>query len=242
MFVRITLLIILSMTAHAAEVRVFAAASLTEALQEIGVAYERQSGDDVIFNFGASSMLARQIQRGAPADLFLSADERTMDSLAAQRLIRNATRVSFLSNTLVVVVPREDRRAIGDIRQLGDGPIALADPAHVPAGVYAKAYLEKEGVWQHVAPRVVPTENVRAALAAVAAGNVDAAIVYKTDAKTSERVRIAFEVPLAAGPRISYPFVLLQDAEEVRAAQRFLAYLRSKAALDVFARHGFLIQ
>jgi molybdate transport system substrate-binding protein len=225
-----------------AEVRVFAAASLTDALQEIAVAYEKQSGDDIVFNFAASNLMARQIERGAPADLFLSADERTMNALAAQRLIRNSTRVSLLSNTLVVVVPRDGGKAIASPHALAGLSLALAEPSTVPAGVYAKSWLEKRGVWSGVAGRVVPTDNVRGALAAVASGNVDAAIVYKTDAKVSDRVRVAFEVPRAEGAVISYPFAVLRDAEEPRAAERFLAYLRSKAALDVFVRHGFVLQ
>jgi molybdate transport system substrate-binding protein len=228
--------------ALAAEVRVFAAASLTDALQEIGAAYERQSSDDLVFHFAASNLMARQIERGAPADLFLSADERTMNALAAQRLIRNNTRVSLLSNTLVVVVPRDGGKTIAAPRDLAGLSLALAEPSTVPAGVYAKSWLEKTGVWARVAANVVPTENVRAALAAVAAGNVDAAIVYKTDAQISDKVRIALEVPRAEGPAISYPFAVLRDAEAPRAAERFLVYLRSKAALDVFVRHGFLLQ
>ncbi|HYI09095.1 MAG TPA: molybdate ABC transporter substrate-binding protein [Thermoanaerobaculia bacterium] len=235
------LALLLSCTAgRGAEVRVFAAASLTDALQEIAAAYERQTGDDVVFHFAASNLMARQIERGAPADLFLSADERTMNALAAQRLIRNATRVSFLSNTLVVVVPREGGKAISSPGDLIGLSLALAEPSTVPAGVYAKSWLEKAGVWSRVSGSVVPTDNVRGALAAVASGNVDAAIVYKSDAKISDRVRVAFEVPRAEGPGISYPFAILRDAEQPRAAERFLAYLQSKAAMDIFLRHGFL--
>lgn len=220
----------------------FAAASLTDALQEIAAGYERQTGDDVLFHFAASNLMARQIERGAPADLFLSADERTMNALAAQRLIRNATRVSFLSNTLIVVVPRDSDRKIAAPRDLIGLSLALAEPATVPAGVYAKGWLEKSGVWDRIAENVVPTENVRAALAAVAGGNVDAAIVYKSDANVSERVRIAFEVPRAEGPAISYPAAVLRDAEQPKGAERFLAHLQSQAARDVFVKHGFLLQ
>lgn len=239
---RILALLLLAVSVRAAEVRVFAAASLTDALTEIASSYERGSGDRIVFNFGASSILARQIERGAPADLFLSADEAKMDALAGQGLIDPRTRASVLSNTLVIVVPRQGGKRITDARQLAEPrieSIALAEPSSVPAGIYARQYLQKLGVWTKVAPKVIPTDNVRGALAAVESGNVDAAIVYKTDARMSKDVRVALEVPRAAGPAISYPFALLADAEEPRAGRRFLAHLRSEAALAVFARYGF---
>jgi molybdate transport system substrate-binding protein len=223
-------LLLMAHSAFAAEVRVFAAVSLTESLQEIATAYERQSPDDIVFHFGASSLLARQIEQGAPADLFLSADEARVDALARKGLV--ATRVSVLSNTLVVVgVPLAQARSV-----------ALAEPSSVPAGIYARTWLQKIGLWERIAPKVVPTENVRGALAAVESGNVDAAIVYKTDARMAKRSRVVFEVPRAQGPPISYPFALLRDAGERDAAMRFLRYLRSKHALRVFAKHGFLIR
>lgn len=201
----------------------FAAASLTDALTEIGTNYERQTGTRVAFNFGASSMLARQIAAGAPADLFLSADESKVDQIDV------ADRASVLSNTLVIA-----GEGIRGPRDLIGKRVALAEPSTVPAGIYARQYLEGIGIWGEVAPNVVPTENVRAALAAVEAGNADAAIVYKTDAKG----RVAFEVPRQEGPRISYPFAVVRDTPNAR---RFFNYLRSKPALDVFARHGFVI-
>ncbi len=224
---RLFLILLITLSARAAEVRVFAAVSLTEALEEIAKGYV---GDAIVFHFGASSLLARQIEQGAPADLFLSADEAWMDVLAKQGLIR--TRVSVLSNTLVVVgVPLARARSV-----------ALAEPSSVPAGVYARKWLQKIGWWERLAPKVIPTENPRAALAAVESGNVDAAIVYKTDARMAKRGRIVFEVPRAQGPPISYPFALLRDAENGDAAMRFLRHLRSPAALRVFAKHGFIIQ
>lgn len=221
------LLLFLAVSAHAAEVRVFAAVSLTEALEEIAAGYR---ADTIVFHFGASSMLARQIERGAPADLFLSADEARMNALAQKGLV--ARRVSVLSNTLVVVgVPLARARSI-----------ALAEPSSVPAGLYARAWLQKIGMWQRLAPKVIPTENVRAALAAVESGKVDSAIVYKTDAHIAKRTRIVFEVSRAQGPAISYPFALLRDAENPQAAARFLRHLQSQAALRVFAKHGFIVQ
>lgn len=239
---RALLALLLALPLHAAEVRVSAAASLTDALTEIARGYEKQAGDRIVFNFGASSTLARQIELGAPADLFLSADEEKMDALARAGLVDARSRASVLSNTLVIVTTGE---RIDTPRRLASGVIrriALAEPHSVPAGIYARQWLEKLNLWSAVSPKVIPTDNVRAALAAVESGNVDAAIVYRTDARIARRVRIAYEVDRSEGPAISYPFALMKDAEQPDAARRFLAYLRSKAALAIFARHGFIIR
>jgi molybdate transport system substrate-binding protein len=230
------LVLLLAATAlNAAEVRVFAAASLREAVEEIAKAY---TDDEIVFSFGASSMLARQIQEGAPADLFLSADEAKMSALAARGLVRQ--RASVLSNSLVIVVPKSGGKRITSPRQLPSlGRIALAEPSSVPAGIYAREWLQRLGLWERVKPNVIPTDNVRSALAAVDSGNVDAAIVYKTDARISKEVRVAYEVPRAETPGISYPFGIVNDTP---AARRFFAHLRSQAALRVFAKHGFLVR
>lgn len=231
--------------ARAAELRVSAAASLADALQEIAPAYERATGDEIVLNLGASSGLARQIREGAPADLFLSADEAKMDRLEKEGLLLAGTRRSVLSNTLVVVVPADSKLRISGPADLV-GPairaLALAEPKTVPAGIYARKYLEKRGLWDKLSGRVIPTENVRAALAAVEAGNAEAGIVYRTDARISKRVKIAYEVPRAEGPAISYPFAVLAGAAGTAgAARKLLAYLQSPSALTVFRRHGFLI-
>ncbi|HUZ07960.1 MAG TPA: molybdate ABC transporter substrate-binding protein, partial [Candidatus Paceibacterota bacterium] len=188
---------ILSLPLRAAEVTVFAAASLTDSLKEIAANYEKQSGDQITFNFAASSTLARQIEEGAPADIFFSADEAQMNRLTNADLIDTATRKSILDNSLVVVVPSDSALQIKSASSLTNAEvkqIALADPKAVPAGVYAKAWLEKLQLWFAIEPKVVPTENVRAALAAVASGNVEAGVVYKTDAAISKNVKIAYEV------------------------------------------------
>ncbi|MGH9362303.1 MAG: molybdate ABC transporter substrate-binding protein, partial [Thermoanaerobaculia bacterium] len=190
----------------AEELHVFAAASLSEALEELAAAYEEETGTEVLLNLGASSTLARQIEEGAPADLFLSADEAKMDALAARGLVLPGTRRSVLSNTLVIVVPADGALAITAPRDLASPRVralALAEPQTVPAGIYAKRYLVRLGLWDQLAGRVIPTENVRGALAAVAAGNADAGIVFKTDAAISREVRVAYEVPAAEGPHIS---------------------------------------
>lgn len=228
----------------AAEIHVSAAASLTDALQEASGAWTRQAGDPVVLNFGASSLLARQIEEGAPADLFLSADEARMDGLAAKSRIVPATRRSLLSNTLVIVVSADRGARVAspsDLARPEIRTIALAETRSVPAGIYAREYLEKIGLWERMSGKVVPTENVRAALSAVEAGNADVAIVYKTDALISKKVRVAHEVPLSDGPRISYPAAVLSGARNPDGARRFLTFLESPAGIAIFRRYGFLI-
>ena len=228
--------------ASAADVLVFAAASLTDALRVVGAVYEKETGDRIVTNLGGSSMLARQIRDGAPADLFLSADEIQMDGLEKAGLIVPGTRWSVLSNTLVVVVPLDSRLKIASERDLagaGVKSLALAETSSVPVGVYSKKLFESAGIWGAVAPKVLPTENARATLAAVEAGNADAGIVYRTDALVSKKVRIAFEVPASRGPAISYPFALVKGAPHEVQARRFLAYLGTVEARRLFATFGF---
>jgi len=230
---------------RAAPVTVFAAASLTESLTRIAAQYETQSHHKVVFNFAGSSILARQIEEGAPADIFFSADEAQMDRLERKGLILPKTRQSRLSNTLVIIVAGDSPLAISSARDLAKPAIsrlALADPKAVPAGVYARAYLRKENLWSAIEPKVVPTANVRGALAAVESGNAEAAIVYKTDAAISKRVKVAWEVPRAHGPEISYPMAVMKDAPERAAANQFLDYLASPAAGKVFAQSGFIVR
>jgi molybdate transport system substrate-binding protein len=229
---------------RAAEINVYAAASLSDVLRQIAANYEPASGDKIVFNFGASSFLARQIAEGAPADIFFSADEAKMDDLQKRGLILPETRQSRLSNQLVIVTARDGGASIQSPADL-TGPaikrIALADPEAVPAGIYARQYLEKLKLWETVEPKVVPTENVRAALAAVESGNVEAGIVYKTDAAISKKVKIAYEVPLGDGPKISYPMAMMKDSHQAQAAAQFLKYLDSDAAGKVFETNGFIV-
>ncbi len=231
-------------TAAPAEITVFAAASLTDALQEIAAAYEKATGDKVVFNFAASSALARQIQEGAPADLFFSADEAKMDDLEKRGLLAKGTRRSLLSNTLVIVVPADSGLTIASPADLAASKVralALAEPQSVPAGIYAKEWLKSQKLWSRVIDKVIPTENVRAALAAVESGNVSAGIVYKTDAGISKKVKVVYEVPAAGGPKISYPLAVIAESKRQEAAHKLLEYLESPPALDVFRRYGFLV-
>jgi molybdate transport system substrate-binding protein len=238
----ILLLMSLSST-KAEEIEVFAAASLTDALKEIATSYEKASGDKITFNFAASSTLEMQIKAGAPADLFFSADEAKMDDLEKAGLIAKETRKDLLSNTLVIVVPSDSTVTLTSSAQIADPKIkkiALGQPQSVPAGIYAKEYLQKVGIWAQVEKRVIPMENVRAALAAVETGNVDLGIVYKTDALHSKKVKVALEVPVADGPAIAYPAALVQGSKHAAAAKKFLDYLGKGSSLKTFEKYGFI--
>jgi molybdate transport system substrate-binding protein len=227
-----------SARASAAEITVFAAASLADALTEIGKGFEAASGPHVAFNFGASSDLARQIRAGAPADVFFSADRAQMDAVAQAGLVHARDRVDVLSNTLVVVVPASSPRQLSSAAEIATlDRLALADPQAVPAGVYARQYLESVGLWTGLAGRVVPTLNVRAALSAVESENVPAAIVYRTD--VSPRVHVAFEVPVGKGPRIVYVMAPLAAASP--AGRLFAKELASPRAARVYEKHGFIV-
>jgi molybdate transport system substrate-binding protein len=229
--------------ARAEQVLVFAAASLSDALSEIGTAYASSSGDRPAFSFGASSTLARQIAEGAPADLFVSADEAKVDQIEAKHLAPG-TRRDLLSNRLVVVVAAEKGAAVSALADLATRRVrvlALAEPQTVPAGIYARESLRRAGLWSKVVDKVVPTENVRAALAAVESGNADAAVVYRTDALVSSRVKVAFEVPADLTPRIVYVAAVARGGSHPTAARRFLDYLGGPEATAMFRRHGFLL-
>jgi molybdate transport system substrate-binding protein len=227
-----------------AEISVFAAASLTDVMKQIAADYEKQSSDKIAFNFGASNLLARQITEGAPADIFLSADEAKMDELQKAGLIRTETRRDLLSNVLVIVAAIDGKTTITSPEDLVSKTekIATADPRAVPAGIYTKEYLSGLGLWDKLESKMVPTENVRAALAAVESGNVDAGFVYKTDANISKRVKVAFAVPIEKGPAIRYPVAILKETKDKTAAENFLKHLESENARKTFEQFGFIVK
>lgn len=235
--------LLLPYSSPAAQVTVFAAASLTDALKAVGVDYEKTSGDKVVFNFAASGTLARQIEAGAPADIFLSADEAKMDLLEKQGLLAGSSRTNLLGNALVLVTPLDSAtiHAPTDLTNAAVERLALGEPKTVPAGTYAQAYLEKLQLWPAVQSKVIPCANVRAVLAAVESGNVDAGFVYATDAAMSKKVKISYEVPLKDGPKIIYPAALLKDAPRSDPAKKFMAYLSSKEAGQTFRQFGFIL-
>ncbi len=224
-------------------ITVSAAISLSEAFEDLAKAYAKDGGGPVRFNFAGSNVLARQIVNGAPVDVFVSADEAQMTAVEKAGAVRPGGAVPVVSNQLVVVALPERVDAIrvafpsasGVIRRL-----AIGDPAAVPAGVYAAAYLRSRRLWTSYESRIVPTANVRAALAAVENGGVDAAIVYATDVRRSTRARVAISIPPEQGPRIVYPAAVIAGTKNRQAAERFLAFLQSQTARDVMARHGFL--
>jgi len=225
----------------ATPITVSAAVSLTDALTAVAEAYAR-TGGSVRFNFAASNVLARQIVNGAPVDVFISADEAQMDVVAGAGLLQAGSRVDVLRNQLAVAVPSDRPRTFKSIRELADPAykrIAIGDPAAVPAGVYAKQYLEKEGQWAAIENRVVPTGSVRAALAAVESGAADAAIVYRTDVRVALRATVAWVVPADRGPRIVYPAAIVRTTTVPDESKRFVGFLTGESAARIFERFGF---
>ena len=228
--------------APAPEVTVYAAASLRDALQAIAPVCESQAGIRLVFNFGASSDLARQIVAANKADVFFSADEAWMDHVAEEGLVDASSRGNLLGNRLVVVVPQGVGSSIGDAAALTSVKrLALANPDAVPAGKYAKAWLEKLGLWEKVRERVVPFPDVRATLAAVEAGAVDAGVVYRTDAAIAKGVSVRFEVPAADGPPIRCPVAALAKRPAIEAARRAVTCFEGPQARAVFERLGFVV-
>lgn len=230
---------------HATEISVYAAVSLTDALKAIAPQFEAVTGDKLLFNLDGSNVLALQITKGAPADVFFSADEAQMNKLQGGGLIDATTRHDILFNRLVAVVGAGSSlqlAALPDLAKPEVKRLALADPRSVPAGVYAKEYLEAAHVWDQVEARVVPTQNVRAALAGVESGNADTGIVYQTDAMISHKVKIAFALPDSPKVKIAYPAAVLAHAPNPEGAKKFVLYLQNDAnARAVFAQYGFIV-
>jgi molybdate transport system substrate-binding protein len=233
-------------SAQAADVMVFAAASLKNALDDAAHSFEQQGGAPVRMSYAASSQLAKQIESGAPADIFISADLDWMNYLAKRHLIQPATRRNLLGNELVLVAPADSRIKV-DIKPgfdlvglLKGGRLAMADPDSVPAGKYGKAALEKLGIWQAVAPHVAGAENVRAALLFVDRKETPLGIVYATDAASDPNVEIAGVFPANTHPPIIYPAALTAASKNPDAA-KFLAFLESPAAKPAFEKQGFTV-
>lgn len=221
-------------------VLVSAAISLTDALLQIEKAYTAAGGGPLRFNFAGSNVLARQIVNGAPADIFISADVVQMQYVEKAGAIAPGSSTHLLGNSLAVVTPPGSSiRTARDLLQPSVRRIAIGDPAAVPAGFYAKQYLERAGLWSALQPKLLPLANVRAALAAVENGGADAAIVYQSDAAASKKVALAYVVPDTDAPRIVYPAAVVKATKNRNGAEKFLSFLRGPEARLIFERFKF---
>jgi molybdate transport system substrate-binding protein len=223
---------------------VSAAVSLTEALQACGKAYEEAGGPRITFNFAGSNTLARQIINGAPVDVFVSADDAQMDAVERAGLILTGSRVPVLSNQLALIVSEKDGGGITTLASLATASvrrIAIGDPAAVPAGVYARQYLHYVGLWETLQPKLVPMPNVRAAMTAVDNGSADAAIVYTTDARVANGVRVAVTISGPGAPRIVYPAAVMSKSRSAVQGATFIAFLRGPIARVILEQHGFTV-
>src|SRR5262245_47273915 len=230
--------------AQAGDVVVFAAASLKNALDAISEQWQKETGKKVVISYAASSALAKQIEQGAPAQMFISADLDWMDYAAQKNLIKPETRSNLLGNRIVLIAPKDKAQSV-DIKPgfdlvkiLGDGRLSMANVDSVPAGKYGKAALETLGVWSNVSDRIAQAENVRAALLLVSRGETPAGIVYQTDAVAEPNVKIIGTFPEDIHPPIIYPVALTASATSPDAAA-FLAYIKSAKAKPLFEAQGF---
>ncbi|MBO1075891.1 molybdate ABC transporter substrate-binding protein [Roseomonas marmotae] len=249
---RLILAVLLTLPAAAPPARaqdaitVFAAASLTDAMKALGEQWRARTGQTLRFSFAASSALARQIEQGAPAHLFASADEPWMDYLQQRNLILSATRISPVGNSLVLVAPRARAHPVALTQQtdllalLGaDGRLTTGDPAHVPVGKYAQAALTWMGQWQALGPRLARADNVRSALLLVERGEAPLGIVYGTDAAVAPDVAVVGTFPAGSHPPVTYPFALTRRAEGDARARAVLEFLTGTEAAPTFRRLGF---
>ena len=226
------------------KVTVFAAASLTNALTDIGVQYEKEKATKIVHSFAASSTLAKQIENGAPADIFISADTKWMNYLQDKKLINTASRKEFLGNKLVLIAPKGGGFNVKfdksfDFSKSFDGRLCTGDIDSVPAGIYAKDTLTYLNWWDGIKTRIVGTQDVRGALAFVERGECAAGIVYETDAKISNKVEIVATFPEESHKPIVYPMAFVVNAKNVN--NDYFSYLQSSSALDIFKKYGFNI-
>lgn len=228
--------------ASAAEVTVSAAASLTNAFKEIGAAFEREhAGDKVLFNFAASDPLVQQIAKGAPVDVFASADQDAMDKADKLQLLAAGTRKNFASNSLVLIAPQGGKpplKGVADVAQPAVARIAIGNPASVPVGRYTKAALEQARLWAAVEPKLILGTSVRQCLDYVARGEVDAGFVYATDAAmVKDKVTVVASV--ATETPVTYPIAVIAAGPQAALGRKFADYVQSPAGQAVLARYGF---
>ena len=227
------------------KITVFAAASLTNALQDIATQYNKEHKVDVVSSFASSSTLARQIEAGAPADLFISADQKWMDYAVAKDSIQPDTRANLLENTLVLIAPKASKQ--GDItinaqtdwlKLLDGGRLAVGDPDHVPAGIYAKESLQKLGAWDTLSSKLAPAEDVRSALALVERDEAPLGIVYGSDAVASKGVKVVSVFPADTHQKVEYPIAIVKG-HDTPVVSAFYKYLQGPEAAKVFQQYGF---
>jgi len=236
----------LNVQAQAAEkITVFAAASLTNALQDIATQYQKEKGGQVVSSFASSSTLARQIEQGAPADLFISADQQWMDYAIGKQQIVDNTRYTLLGNELVLISAKTSKIEKVDISEktewlklIGDSRLAVGDPDHVPAGIYAKEALQKLGAWDTLAPKLAPAEDVRGALALVERNEAPLGIVYGSDAVASKGVKVVATFPEDSHKKVEYPIAVV-DGHSNATVSAFYDYLKGPQAAEIFKRYGF---
>jgi molybdate transport system substrate-binding protein len=224
------------------ELSVFAAISLTDALGEIGTAFTAESGVKVYYNFAASTTLQRQLEKGASADVFISASPRQVVALEANGLLEAESRKNLLTNRLVLVSDEAARISVETPANLAApeiSRIAIGHPSIVPAGAYAKEALTHFGLWETLYPKLIFGMDVRATLAYVTAGNVDIAIVYKTDTTLTENIKVLYQLPPEAYTPIIYPAVVMKESQRKQLARRFITYLHSMESGKIFEKHGF---
>ncbi len=231
--------------ADESKITVFAAASLTNAMQDIAKEYKKEKNVDVVSSFASSSTLARQIEAGAPADLFISADQKWMDYAVDKKAIDTASRETLLGNSLVVVAPKASKLDKVTIdaktdwtRLLDGGRLAVGDPDHVPAGIYAKEALQKLGSWETLSPKLAPAEDVRGALALVERNEAPLGIVYGSDAVASKGVKVVGTFPEDSHQKVEYPLAII-DGHKNATVSAFYDYLKGPQASAIFKRYGF---
>ncbi|MDN0106337.1 molybdate ABC transporter substrate-binding protein [Yersinia rochesterensis] len=239
------LLAAFSSSAMAADMTVFAAASLTNALQDIAAQYKKEKQVDVVASYASSSTLARQIEQGAPADLFISADQQWMDYVIDKQQMVASTRYTLLGNELVLIAPKDSKIDKVEIDKKTDwkkllegGRLAVGDPDHVPAGIYAKESLENLGAWSTLAPEMARANNVRSAMALVERAEAPLGIVYGSDAIASDKVKVVGVFPAASHKPVEYPMAIVKGHENPTVTA-FYDYLKSPVAAVIFEKYGF---
>ena len=226
------------------ELVIFGAMSLTDALTEVCQRFGEAQNVKVYCNFASSSTLQRQIEKGAPADVFIAASPKQIDALQQKGLINGSSRRAILNNRLVLIAPVDSSLSIADVRMLTQDSIrriAIGEPNSVPAGIYGKEALTHLGVWTAVQPKLIPSADVRSALAYVESGEVDVGIVYQTDAGLTQKIRVIYQFPDSSHSPIVYPAAVLRNAGHKDRAQAFLEYLQTAEITAIFEKYGFSV-